>query len=439
VLRILFILIFIFAVIVQPVSSFAGKCLTLDKAISIALEKNPLITSKKNEVTASGEGKRAAWGELLPQINSYGSYSRLSDPVAVTPAKSASKPPDAFSRSLYRYGVNLKLPVYEGGRLWAQVSIAGFSKAISEANLRFTRQDIIANVTNIFNRILFLKSLIRAREETLVALEKLQKDAKTRLSVGRIAPVDLMRIETQVASQKQALIDTREDERRSRQTLGFLIGTDPSSLPDAKGILLPPSKYPITDRMNRKFDEIIRNRPDVRRGIEEVERARAEVRFARGYHLPSLDIVGDYGRRAGSGFNGDDTVWSYGLNISFNIFSGGVISARVGEAEAKLLSAKNRLHNTKLNARTELLHAVSLLRSARHRFKVARDIEATAMESFRVEDLKYSRGAGTITDSLITQAEWLSARANELSALYDIHRAIVAYKLAAGIIDRGYP
>ncbi len=430
---------FIVTLIVQPVYSFAGKVLTLDEAIDIALKKNPLLKSKENEVAASKEEKRAAWGNLLPQINSYGSYSRLSDPIAVTPAKSPSKPPDTFSRSLYRYGVNLKIPVYEGGRLWTRVSIARFSNAISKANLRFTKQDIIANLTNVFNRILFLKSLVKAREETLLALEKVQKDAKTMLSVGRIAPVDLMRIETQVASQKQALIETKEDERRSRETLGFLMGTGPSSLPDTAGILLPPARYPVTDRIDKKLDEIIKHRPDVRKGIEELERARAEVRFAKGYHLPSLDIVGDYGRRAGAGFNGDDTVWSYGLSINFNIFSGGVISARVGEAEARLLSAKNRLDNIKLNAHTELLHAVSLLRSARHRFKVARDIRATAIESFRIENLKYRKGAGTITDSLIAQAEWLSARANELSALYDIHRAIVAYKLAAGIIDRSHP
>jgi outer membrane protein TolC len=140
---------FIVTLIVQPVYSFAGKVLTLNEAIDIALKKNPLLKSKENEVAASKEEKRAAWGNLLPQINSYGSYSRLSDPIAVTPAKSPSKPPDTFSRSLYRYGVNLKIPVYEGGRLWTRVSIARFSNAISKANLRFTKQDIIANLTNI--------------------------------------------------------------------------------------------------------------------------------------------------------------------------------------------------------------------------------------------------------------------------------------------------
>jgi len=426
----------IFSAVLGTCFSFAGDSLTLDQAIQIALHENPLLSKSQNELVASEEAGKGARGRLLPQISGYTDYSRLSDPAVVVPIKSFGGMPPTFSRDQYRAGITVKIPLYEGGRLWTQISIAKFSKMISEANLRFTTQDVIANVTNIFNRILYIKSLVKAQEETLSALEKARDDAEVRLKVGRIAPVDLMRIETQVAAQRQSLIESREDERRSRQTLALLLGRDPSSEPDTIGTLSPPDTAAVQGT-EAQLEEAIKNRPDVQRALREVRRAEANVRLVKGLHLPSLDLVGDYGRRAGSGFEGDEEVWSGGITVNLNIFSGGVISAQVREAEAKLLAAKEGLREAGLNGRTEVLHAISSVREARHRFQVARSVTSTARETFRIEDLKYRTGAGTITDSLLAQSAWLTARASELSAMYDMQKAVVDYKLAAGSIDKG--
>jgi outer membrane protein len=427
--------ILIFLVVSVPCPSFAVNSFTLDQAIKIALQRNPIISKSHNELLASKEARRGAIGRLLPQINGYAGYTRLSDPVAVVPIKSFGGAPPTFSRDQYKVGITVKIPIYEGGRLWTQVSMAKFSKAISEANLRFTKQDIIANVTNVFNRILYIKSLIKAREETLSALEKAERDAEIRLKVGRIAPVDLMRIETQVAQQRQYLIESREEERRSRQTLALLLGIDPFSEPDTIGTLSPPNTSAVLGTEAR-LEEAIKNRPDVQKALREVRRAEANVSYVKGLHFPSVDLVGDYGRRAGSGFVGDEEVWSGGITVNLNIFSGGVISAQVREAEARLLAAKENLREAKLNARAEVLHAISLVREAKHRFCVARAVTSTARETFRIEDLKYRTGAGTITDSLLAQSAWLTARASELSAMYDMQKAVVDYRLAMGTIDR---
>ena len=427
--------ILIFFAVFAPCPSFAANSFTLGQAIQIALHENPLLSKSHNELVASEEARKGAIGRLLPQINGYAGYTRLSDPAVVVPIKSFGGAPPTFSRDQYKAGITVKIPIYEGGRLWTQVSMAKFSRAISEANLRFTKQDVIANVTNIFNRILYIKSLIKAREETLSALEKAERDAEVRLKVGRIAPVDLMRIETQVAQQKQYLIESREEERRSRQTLALLLGMDPFSEPDTIGTLSPPDTSTVLGT-KAKLEKAIKNRPDVQRALRETRRAEANVRLVKGLHLPSVDLVGDYGRRAGSGFEGDEEVWSGGITVNLNIFSGGVISAQVREAEARLLAARENLREAKLNGRTEILHAISSVREAIHRFHVAKTVTSTARETFRIENLKYRTGAGTITDSLLAQSAWLTARASELSAMYDMQKAVVDYKLAVGTIDR---
>ena len=147
-------------------------------------------------------------------------------------------------------------------------------------------------------------------------------------------------------------------------------------------------------------------------------------------------MVAGYNGAAGRDLIGDEDRWSAGLSLDMNLFSGGTISAEVKQARATLAAARQRKRQAELNARTEIVHAISNLREARHRLQVAASARATAEESYRIEELRYRKGSGTVTDSLLAQAAWLESRANELAALFDVQVAGVGYRLAAGTIDQ---
>ena len=418
-----------------------GEIVTLEEAIKIALKESPVILSKANELGASKQGIKAAKGLLLPRIDAYSSYSRLSDPQVVVPIKSFGGTPPTFSRDQYRTGLSLKIPIYEGGRLRTQIGMAELSKRISEESLKITRQELIYAITNVFNQVLFLEGLENAQKETLNALKKVRVDARTRLDVGRLAPVELMRIDTQVSEQEQALVRTREEKARALYTLSQLMGRSPSMINGVEGRLKEPWTADKIDRLEpspSEIEKMIEARPDIKKATEAVTLAERAVRLEKGLHLPSIDLVGDYGRRAGSGFDRDEEVWSGGVTIGLNIFSGGVISARVKGAQERLLAARNDLNNLRLVAFREIKDALSRIKEARHRFETSRIALNTSKESFRIEELKYETGAGTITDSLLAQAAWLRTRANMLQALFDFHDAVADYRLALGTIDREF-
>ncbi len=411
----------------------ARRTFTLDEAIDYALGHSPLLKIGRHELSASSEARQVARGRFYPWINGYVDYSRLSDPAVVVPIKSFGGPLPTFSRDQYRAGVSVKIPIYQGGRLRAGLSVAELAGRIAQANLRMDIQNTVANVTNLFNRVLYLKALIGARQDTLSALERAKDDARERLKVGKIAPVDLMRIETQVAAQRQALIEAQEDKRRSSQGLALFMGRDPSEEIDVAGTLSRASAITM-DAVVTRLEKLVDNRPDVKRALEKLKQAEANLKVARGQALPSLAFVADYSRRAGSGLDADEEVWSGGLRIDLNIFSGGIISAQIRQARARLLAARERLRQARLNGKTRILQALSEMREALSRYRVARSTAETAEETFRIEDLKYRSGAGTVTDSLLAQSAWLNAKANELSAMYDTQRARVDYLLATGLI-----
>ncbi len=405
--------------------------LTLHDAVGIALKKSPLLASRKNELSASSEGVKEARGELLPRLDAYSSYERLSDPQVVVPIKAFGAKPPTFSRDQYRTGVRVKMPVFEGGRLWTNLGLARLREEVSRKEVSFTTQELIYNVTNVFNEILFLKSLEKAQKETLGALKKLRKDAKTRLSVGRIAPVDLMRIDAQVAQQEHDLVATIQGRKRALELLAQLMGVEPWMLGEVKGVLREPDLKGLESE-SEAISRLILERPDIEKAKKEMLLAKKAIRFEKGLHLPFVDLVGDYGRHAGSGFDGDEEVWSAGVRVGLNIFSGGVISARVRQAEERYLAARNRYEHLRLTAIRQALNAISEIREASQRLSAARLSLKSARESFRVEKLKYETGAGNVTDSLLSQAAWFQAEADVHRALYDLLHAEMDYKFSTG-------
>ncbi len=408
-----------------------ARAYTLDQAIETALANNPGLQADQMEEEASKAAFKDTKGRLLPQINVYGSYRRLSDPATVVPIKGFGGELPYFSRDQYSTGLRLSVSLFQGGRLRADVKAASSAMAASKAGTTRNRQVLIAQVTDIFNFIVYLKALVRAQTDTLEALEKTRNDAALRLQLGRVAPLDLMEMDTQVASQEQAIVSTRETLRRARQRLAVLMGLEPSAEPRVTGELTDSaSSPPVSDSV----EELLEKRPDVIQAQRQVEKAEAALERAKGLRLPGLELFGDYGRRAGSGFEGNEEVWSAGINLSLNIFSGGSISAKIAEAQARVMAARKRLKALRLETRSQVLSALSALKEAEARLVLSRKAQKSAEEAFRIEKLRYEKGAGTVTDLLKAQAAWQTAKAQLTQALYDKMAAITAIRLSTGTI-----
>lgn len=409
---------------------------SLHKAIAVALQDSPFIKARSSEVKGAVEGENASKKQLLPRLDAYAGYQRTSDPVVVVPIKGFNSAPPAFSRDHYQTGLTFSFPLYEGGRRWTRITTSELIKTIAGHELTFSRQETIANVTNTFNQVLSLKELEAAQQQVLAALNKVRKDTQKRLELGRAAPVELMKIVTQVAQEEQDLIHTREATIRSRQALAALLGKNPARLPAVEGKLSTTAPI-LAETTEAHLEAIIKKRPDIQKSLQEVKLATANIKLQQGYNLPDIDLLVDYGRRAGSGFNDNEEVWTAGIKLNLNVFNGGGTSARIRQAKADLTAAKENLRQQKLTAMTEIQQARSRIREADNRIKMAIKAIRSAKEVYRIERLKYRTGAGTITDNLLAQAAWFQTEALKAGAVYELEKAVVDYRLATGIIEEG--
>ncbi len=398
------------------------EVITLDEAINKALKNNPYLSAKTVLIEAAKSEKKEVVGERLPQINFISLAKRTNEPYPIAPFKGSS-----FSRDVYSFNINLEFPIYEGGRISKKVKIADIETAIRKNLKKQTINDIIANIENTFYLGIYLRSLIKTQENIVNSLEKVYRDATLKFKVGRIPRLDLLKIKTQLISEKTRLKTTEEYLKRTKQALYVLMGEPPEynfilSGNLTEDIFIPPKDMDI--------EHLISNRPDIIAAKQEVQKARENLLLVWRKHLPSIDLFSNYGRNAGSGFNKDKEIWEVGLKFKLNIYSGGSISSKVNRAKKELIFAKQMLNAKILDAKKQIRDAISKLYETKDLiagYKVAKE---SAKEAFRVESLKYKTGAGTVTDMLIAQAEWLKAESEYLKSIYMHKNAKIKYDYA---------
>ncbi len=449
IISILFVLVSIFFGSERSTSIADDKIeISLKEAVKIAFTNSPNIKAKYAEWQAAHHQALAVKGSRYPQVNAYADYLRLSDPVAVVPIKGFGGNPPYFSRDLYKTGLAVTYPLYKGGGLRADFKKAVHEEKAQKGLLTAYRHNLVAQLTNTFYTIIYLKSLLDAQNMTFEALKAQRKDAQLAFNVGRIPKLDLMEIDTQLSSQHQDIVATQQAILRSKQQLAWLMGLRPKEKfilkgdleKEAQKLLRSPDirRILMEEFNNEEIFQIIENRPDIRAAKQRVLAAKQAVKSAKSLHLPSLALVGDYGRHAGSGLKGNEEVWSFGINLNLNLFSGKTITAKIAQAQSKLLEAKNNLKGLEDEAYFQVVNAISLLKESLERENLAKSVQRTAYEAFRIEKLKYTKGAGTISDVLKAQAEWNRAKASLLKALYDEVAAIIAYQLHTGTILKNF-
>jgi len=422
-------LIFLLLFFAKDLFANEGNLLTLKDCINIALKQSPLIKTSELDIDASSEGYKASRGAILPRLDLNASYLKENQDIPFIPAQS-TKIPAKFSDEVYSWNISMKIPLYEGGRLWSQINVSSVEKEIQGLKRDFTIQDVIANVTNTFNKLLQLKELRSAYQKSVEALERQRENTSLLVKTGRAANIELLRIDVQLANERQNLIKTEEAMNRTKNTLAFLMGIKSIEGIEVSGSL---EKNERLESVN--VDELIRARPDVLLLEKRVAQSKIKVDIASSKRYPSVSLVGNYGNRAGSGMNDREEVWEAGVVASLNIFDGGITSAEIRREKILLEKAKEELRQAELRARLEIENALSLLKEAEERLKASEKAVAQSEEALRIEELKYKTGAGTITDVLLAQSAMSLSNANYYQALYDYNTALTEYKRAAGILE----
>ena len=426
--------------------------LTLEEAVALALESNPILAAETAGARAAEAGAREGRAARWPRLRVSADAGRTTDPVAVfggllRQERFAARhfdpgflnEPDPLTS--YRASLSVEQALWSGGRIAA--GLEGAERAAESAgHLRErARQELVFRVLDRFTAALVARQAVAVRRGSLETARESVRLARDRFETGLVVESDVLQARVRESEAEAELAEAERDAAVAAASLNLELGRDletPLSLPDRlPGVLegpeLPAEGNDVAiEEVTLDAEGALDRRPDLLAARAGVEAARAALDGARAGRLPELGWGGSYAAEAEDPSDAPGSRWSVGLGLAWTGFDGFATAARVEAARARLEQAERLAEHTRRTAALELEAARRSLAAARLRWRVAREAVILAERSAVIVQDRYREGMTTVVELLEAESLLAGSRSRELRARRDLVMAEGELDLALG-------
>lgn len=406
-----------------PVPPVAGRVLTLDEAVAIALETQPQIQARLSDYAAARYRVDQALSPLLPQVTGSWTAARAQN-VSVSRGVAGASPPrtvTSWSDSTVAR-ISLSQLLFDFGKTLAATDAARKLAEVASEDVELQRQLIALAVKEAYTNMLFAQRLIRVNEQALERAQLNLRSAQGFFEVGTRPRSDVARAEVDVANARVDVIRARNAEQLARVALNTAMGIDvdtPTRIQDNLAY------QPVQLDRTQLRAEALRERPEHRQARLQVDAAEAGERQAFRNFFPDITAGGFYGATRAD----MNEIWELNLALTWSIYDGGNRIARLREARANVDAARARVRALELDILREVEQAYLTVLEAEERIQAAQAAVVSAQENFRLAQGRFDAGVGTILELTDAQLALTVAQNTEAQALAD-------YKIALYRLDR---
>ena len=409
----------------RPVASGQN---TLQQLLAFALANNPEVSAVTYDGRAAQARTGSAVGARLPRVTIEGGYTSYSDDLRLV-AAGFNGESGVFGDNILATDLVLRLPLFTGGKLVAEVRAAELLEASAGHRLARSREDLIYNISSLYFSSLAQEQLIAALSLSTDGLVAQLKRVNELIAARKAAAVDALRSEVKLAEYQQRLLREKNSLAIQRQALLNLMGASGAS---ADFSLVGTLVRPDTEQqsINELVEKSLQGRPDTLAARAELDAQSARVDAARAGHWPTINLVGAFGNRSMSnptqqpaGQNANEMVSRIGITMEIPLYEGGRTSSRVNEENAKFRAQRERFEKLSLQIRLEVATAHANLESALDRLNGTERTVLLAKKVIEIEREKYALARGILLDVLDAQNALLEAEATHIKALADANTA----------------
>jgi outer membrane protein, heavy metal efflux system len=359
------------------VASAHGETLTLDQAVQRALAFAPTIASASAQSELSAAMVREARAPLYPSLSAGSEYMQA-------PGYSIAITNGGMSDAM----LSLDYTAFDFGRRLAQARAALYQSEADKYGVHAAQAQIIFDSTVAYYDLVRAQELERELSVEDARLKRYVAVVKALQASGRAIANDVLKVETASNNAGLALSSAHRNVERAAAVLGATMGRfEPSDITAAEvsGIPVWPgedlSRNPMLEAARRKMAS-----------------AEAAVQAANRERYPTVKL----GLTAGwEGINPRHTFAhnggaSYDGTVSMPIFDGGLISAHIDEARAKVAAAHAQVREVEFQLHRQLADAGPRYRQARDQLALLTSAEPTAQDNFALTWTRFL-GGGNVT------------------------------------------
>lgn len=415
----------------QPGAPAPPRVLTLEDAISLAEELNPVLQAARERLKAAEGAVWGAAGRMLPSVQFSGMWNFLEKiQVIPNPFAPGTNLELDFTQD-YSGGVNVGLPVFAWGSVRAGLQDARTAEEAARTDIESARSDVVLQVTRAYYGVLLAERGLQVARDALAQAERQERIAAERLSQGAVSEFEHLRARVQVANLRPGVARAESGLRATHIGLNLALGLEPDEEVRLRGAL---TYRPVDLDLVALKREALANRSEIRNARLAEQRSDLAVSMAQASRLPNFAIAGQYGFRADNAMLSERFSDSYAANLvlAIPIFDGFAARSRTAQARAGRQQAKIMLEQTRRSIEAEVEQAYRDLLAAEQSYLAQVDNVTQAERALEIAQVSFENEMMTSVELMDSQLALTMARQNHYQSLYDYRIALARIERAIG-------
>ncbi len=406
------------------------ELLTLDQAIKIGERNAFAIRIQQFTIEKNRQKVIESQGGLGPRLNGTYTYTR-NESQSTSNIGGNTVVFQPFANQTAVLSLQLPLDIFGIQRKIVAANRAVFES--SKTSLQANVNDTHLSIRTAFLALMRGKAAVQVQEQALINAQERKTQADQLLKGGQIAPVDVLRLETQVAQTETDLIGARNTVLLAKNALNQAMARPINTPVDGAPLVGLPELSSTVEEVATAANAV---RPESRAFIEQITAANSLIRVAGAGLAPSLNLGVNYNRVVdGLGFGQRDHQTTGTLTLSFPIFDSGITRAKVRQARQDLEILKVQYDQLLLSISSEVRAAVTNYENSRKKLDAANHQLTLATEVYRISKVRRDAGEGITLEIVDAQSQLVQAQNAEFQARYDVWTSYSQLQRAVGNDD----
>lgn len=421
---------------VRELSLSNGEFLSLDSAISIAIENNHGIAIARNNTEIASNNARPGVSGLYPTLTANGGATLNNNDSEIEFVTGETQNVDDAQTVATNANITLSYTVFDGLRNWNSYRQAQSLEDAAIANQRLTIENTLVSVIAQYYEVARQTQNFEIAQEAIrISLDRYNR-AELRKELGAGVTLDLLNAEVDLNRDSVSFRTASTQLLNAKRNLSVLMGLNPStdfSVDTEVSFSTLLTQEQFKSKAINQNSALIAARRNQRASEFGASAANGQL------WSPVVSVNGGYGfnrqdSEAGFLVSNQATGWNVGLNLRWNLWDGQASQTRRDNARLQAENARSQVQNTEQqlmadidNAYTTYVNALYILRTEE------RNLETSKLNFERTKE-SFALGQVTNTTYREAQVNYLRSEAALLDATYVAKVAEVRLLQLSGIL-----
>lgn len=414
----------------------AQELLTLEQAVTIALENNYAIKIAKNEAKVGQLNNAIGNAGMLPNVSATFTKNNSLLNTTQTQSGGTERTLDGAKNMNMTYGVGLDWTLFDGMRMFARKERFENLEKQGEANLKRIIFTKISTIYQLYYDLVQQQNQLKAVDTAIVISKERVTLLKNKFSIGKVSKLEVLNSEVDLQADESLKIQLQNNYQATKIKLNELLARD------LKLDFYVANEFTYDKSLN--YEELVaqaeKQNPELQAQIIAKKLADINLKEIKGTRYPTIRVTSGYNftrSEASLGFVTQSTGngFVYGINASLPLFNGNNQNRNEKTAKLSVENAQFALEQLKQTIKMQLTIAFENYQAQLKLVNLEEKNVTLAKQNLDITLAKYKIGTLTPIELRTAQQNYVNVLVRFSNAQYLTKIAEINLKELAGILN----